>query len=137
MIAIAALSCAVLIGCGGTEAPADSQALESAESALVTCSATCANGSTLSCTGNSCSAENDSYVQCDGNYQHCPPPNHVQCQWFRATSWDSYAAACADAIQQGTDYCAAHGGVQSRGRACLTTPDDNPYVAANYICCNN
>jgi hypothetical protein len=134
VFAVATLSFAVLLGCGGTEAPADSETLEGAESALVTCSTTCASGTTLSCTGNTCSAANQNHVQCDGNYQYCPPPG--QCQWFQATSWDSSEAACDAAKQQGTSYCAAYGGVQSMGRMCLTTPDDNPYVAANYICCN-
>jgi hypothetical protein len=136
VFAVAALSFTVLLGCGGSEAPVDSDALGSVESELVTCSTTCANGSTLSCTGNTCSAVNEDHVQCDGNYQYCPPADHVQCQWFRAESWDSSAAACNAAKADGTSYCAAYGGVQSMGRACLITPDDSPYVAANYICCN-
>lgn len=133
--AVATLAGAVFLGCGGTEAVADPETPGSAESALVTCSATCPNGSTLTCTGFSCSAQNNSHVECDGSYQYCPtaPSN---CQWFTATSYASSDDACNEARQQGAAYCAAYGGVKSYGPMCLTTPDDNPYVAANYICCN-
>lgn len=65
---------AVLAGCGGIE-PAPEETLGSTEQALVTCSASCAySGTTISCQGVSCSAQNGSYVQCDGSYTYCPAP---------------------------------------------------------------
>ncbi|MCP3105228.1 hypothetical protein LZ198_40800 [Myxococcus sp. K15C18031901] len=69
-----ALATLTLLACGGTEAPTTEDALVQDEHALVTCSATCANGGPLSCTGNSCSALNNSHVVCDGQYTYCPPP---------------------------------------------------------------
>jgi hypothetical protein len=72
-IAVVALISAVLVGCGGVEADTDPETLGGISSALSTCSTTCPNGTTLSCTGTSCSASDGVSVQCDGTYQYCPP----------------------------------------------------------------
>ncbi|QSQ27261.1 hypothetical protein JY651_21120 [Pyxidicoccus parkwayensis] len=61
----------VLVACGGVE-PVEAPELEQQSSALVTCSQTCSNGSTVSCEGNTCSVQADS-VECDGFYHICAP----------------------------------------------------------------
>ena len=61
----------VLVACGGLE-PVEAPELGQESSALVTCSQTCPNGSTVSCEGNTCSVQADS-VECDGFYNICVP----------------------------------------------------------------
>ncbi|WP_224249326.1 hypothetical protein [Hyalangium gracile] len=64
----------VLMGCGGIEEVPAQQSLATVESALVTCTATCGDGSTLSCTGETCTASDNFHVTCDGVRQDCPTP---------------------------------------------------------------
>lgn len=59
----------VLVACGGVE-PVEEPELGQESSALVTCSQTCPNGSTVSCEGNTCSVQANS-VLCDGIYRIC------------------------------------------------------------------
>ncbi len=63
-----------LVACGGTEAvetPLAEEMLGEESSALVTCSASCPDGSTVSCTGATCSATEGSHVECDGFRNIC------------------------------------------------------------------
>ncbi len=73
-LSLAVLVCAVLVGCGGTEVASEGEELGSVAGALVTCTATCQYGPSVSCTGSTCSAVNDSHVDCDGLTTACPPP---------------------------------------------------------------
>lgn len=67
----------VTFACGGT-GPRNSGPVESEESssdtvtALAMCSAMCANGSTVSCSGATCSATDYQGVICDGVETRCP-----------------------------------------------------------------
>ncbi|NNB94099.1 hypothetical protein HI113_09300 [Corallococcus exiguus] len=65
----------VLVACGGLE-PVEAPELEQQSSALVTCSQTCPDGSTVSCEGNTCSVQADS-VECDGFYNICLPSTPI------------------------------------------------------------
>jgi hypothetical protein len=123
---------AVLVGCGGTEAATDGETLDTVAGALATCSTQCSTGVTLSCAGGTCSAQDGVSVQCDGAYQYCPS----NCQWFTGVADTSYADACASALQQGTSYCAAHGGTKSRSRLCVHDSNTPPYAGQYYFCCN-
>ncbi|MFP2958646.1 hypothetical protein ACLEPN_12550 [Myxococcus sp. 1LA] len=71
---LAALAVSTLVACGGVEAVEPREELGQESSALVSCSTSCSNGTTLSCTGTTCSASDQDFVQCNGNYQYCPPP---------------------------------------------------------------
>jgi hypothetical protein len=68
---LAACVVSIVSGCGGTEQELDEGLLGQSESALSTCSTTCANGNTISCTGASCSASDGQSVTCDGTSQYC------------------------------------------------------------------
>ncbi|WP_338870981.1 hypothetical protein [Myxococcus stipitatus] len=70
---LSALVLSGLLACGGTEAPEASDSLVQESSALVTCSTTCSNGSTVSCSGNTCSTIPGESVECDGFYRICVP----------------------------------------------------------------
>jgi hypothetical protein len=72
----AALAAVGLVACGGTESMAPPETFGEVSSAL-TCTAACpSTGTTLSCSGSSCSALDGSHVECNGAYQYCPqdPP---------------------------------------------------------------
>lgn len=77
-VSLAVLMGAILVGCGGVEptpasAPEGVESVESVSQELVSCSTYCPyDGSTKSCSGNTCSAKNGDWVQCDGQYQYCP-----------------------------------------------------------------
>ncbi|WP_257455221.1 hypothetical protein [Archangium lipolyticum] len=135
-LAAVALAGAALVGCGGTEAEVDTEAPGSTSSALVTCSSTCSNGTTISCSGESCSASNGSYVQCDGTYKYCSTTPTSNCRLFTSTSDVSYDDACDSAIAQGIAYCSSYGGVKSQAPACLLNAEAPPYIASNRVCCN-
>ncbi|MBN8471471.1 hypothetical protein JYJ95_33615 [Corallococcus exiguus] len=64
-----------LLGCGGpaledTLAP---EAEARTVSQLATCTATCAGGTSVSCTGTTCTSTNDQGVTCDGVFSACQP----------------------------------------------------------------
>lgn len=59
-----------LLACGGSTVEAEPLGETSQE--LVTCSATCPGGQTVSCTGNTCSATENSGVTCNGVFTACP-----------------------------------------------------------------
>ncbi|WAM28802.1 hypothetical protein [Myxococcus sp. NMCA1] len=75
---LAAVSLAVL-GCGSTEA-LDAEELpppEDAVSQMAVCTAQCAYGPAVSCSGTSCSSTDNHGVTCDGMFTACPPvPNN-------------------------------------------------------------
>jgi hypothetical protein len=83
-LSFAVLVCAVLVGCGGTEA-LPSEEVGSISEALVTCTATCEGAANISCTGTTCTATQGSHVTCDGVTTSCPPPSSC-------TNFDSCAS---------------------------------------------
>ena len=104
---------AVLMGCGGTEAAPAEEELGSVSEALVTCSATCPDTSTVSCTGTTCSATQNSHVTCDGVTTACPQPP-TECDGLQPCSELQYdtcigreqRACCnSDGYTQGTCRC--------------------------------
>ncbi|WP_426756913.1 hypothetical protein [Myxococcus sp. Y35] len=79
---LAAVIASTLVACGGVEPVETQEQLGEDSSALVSCSTSCSDGSTLSCTGTTCSAADGDHVQCNGNYQYCqvsPPPPPPDC----------------------------------------------------------
>lgn len=69
---LAVLAGVVLMGCGGIEDVPAPESPATVTAALVACTATCSDGSTLSCTGATCTASEGNYVTCDGVRQNCP-----------------------------------------------------------------
>ena len=112
---VAWLTGSLLLGCGGVEEGATSEAEASLSAPRVSSSGDTAH---------------------DNAYQEGPAAtSQLTCQWFYGTSYDSTEEACAEAIRQGTQYCASRGGVKSRGRLCTLSADGPPYLAGNSICC--
>lgn len=80
--AFAALLVAVslaVVGCGNTDVldSEDVAPLEDNVSQMGTCTAQCAYGPAVSCSGTSCSSTDNQGVTCDGVFTACPPvPNH-------------------------------------------------------------
>jgi hypothetical protein len=73
-LSLAVLVGAVLMGCGGTEAASSEEVLGRVSEALVTCTATCQDAPSVSCTGTTCSATQGSHVTCDGVTTACAQP---------------------------------------------------------------
>jgi hypothetical protein len=72
-VSLVMLMGAVLAGCGDTGVAPAEENLASTAQELVTCSTFCEyTGSTISCTGNTCSAKTGDYVVCDGVGTYCP-----------------------------------------------------------------
>ncbi|NTX06373.1 hypothetical protein HUA74_30375 [Myxococcus sp. CA051A] len=69
---LSALVVSGLLACGGTEAVEALEPLAQEESALETCTTTCSNGSTVSCTGTTCNTYPGESVECDGLHKICP-----------------------------------------------------------------
>ncbi len=62
-----------LLACGGP--PVEAEPLGEVSQELVTCTATCIGGQTVSCSGTTCSATEYSGVTCNGVFTACPPPS--------------------------------------------------------------
>jgi hypothetical protein len=91
VLPFAVLVWAVLVGCGGTETLPQEERVGTLSEALVTCTATCRYGPSVSCTGTTCSATQGSQVTCDGVTTRCAPRPcsvAVSCE-------DRNGAACA------------------------------------------
>ncbi len=71
LLILAMFVISVAAGCGGTEFDQGEDSLAQSESALVTCSTICPNGTPLSCTGTTCSAADGDHVTCNGTSQYC------------------------------------------------------------------
>ncbi|MCP3169823.1 hypothetical protein [Myxococcus qinghaiensis] len=69
---LSALVVSGLLACGGTDAVEAQEPLAQEESALVTCTTTCPNGTTVSCQGNTCNTYPGESVECDGFHNICP-----------------------------------------------------------------
>jgi len=63
------------------------------------------------------------------------PSNSSGCWFVTCNSDTSYEDACAGARQAGTDYCANHGGVDSRSRLCTMNNNPPPYQGSYLFCC--
>jgi len=77
MVAVLGMS---LLGCGGaddlaasTDEVVSSDEVQDVSQELVTCTATCYGGTSVSCTGTTCSYINFQSVTCDGVVTNCPP----------------------------------------------------------------
>ncbi|RKH57470.1 hypothetical protein D7W81_31195 [Corallococcus aberystwythensis] len=109
----AALVIATLAACGGTDSGDVAEELGQSSSALSTCSAACASGLSVSCSGSSCSSVDGQYVQCDGLYHYCPlpPPPCTKantCTFIDGTSCASPGAerqCCLSGLPTGGCYC--------------------------------
>ena len=71
LFVLVTLVVSIVSGCGGTEWVDEQDVLAQSESALSTCSTTCANGNTISCQGASCSSVDGQKVTCDGVSSFC------------------------------------------------------------------
>jgi hypothetical protein len=115
----AALAAVGLVACGGTESMESPDAFGETSSALV-CSAACpSSGTTLSCSGSSCSALDGSHVECNGVYQYCPttppPPRCLgadRCENLDGTAcapYQSQRPCCIPGLPTGGCYCTIQG----------------------------
>ncbi|MFY2563004.1 hypothetical protein ACN469_35750 [Corallococcus terminator] len=80
IVMMAAVLGVSLMGCGGADVgaePAEVQEdvllVSDVSQELTTCTATCFDGQSVSCSGATCSAANQSGVTCDGVFTACPP----------------------------------------------------------------
>lgn len=71
LIAMAAFVSVSLLGCGLPTVDTEAEELEAVSQELVTCTATCSGGQTVSCTGTTCSATEYQGVTCDGVFTSC------------------------------------------------------------------
>jgi hypothetical protein len=79
LLAMAVVASLSLLGCGGAVAEEKPEPLAVSEQEVVTCSASCTDGSTVSCSGTTCSATQNQGVTCDGVTTSCPPPPPPSC----------------------------------------------------------
>jgi hypothetical protein len=108
LVVFAAFVSVSLLGCGGQATGAEPDA-PTEESSTVsqsgTCTALCAGGQTVSCTGTTCSATDYSGVSCSGQpFIACPSSScdFRPCSDFQGACLEGFAALCCD------------GGVESR-----------------------
>ncbi|WNG54718.1 hypothetical protein F0U59_07970 [Archangium gephyra] len=74
-IAVLTILVGVVVGCGGTTELEERDMLGENTQALCSVSASCTYApTTISCSGNTCAAQNGSYVTCDGVTTYCTPP---------------------------------------------------------------
>jgi hypothetical protein len=133
---ISSIVLGTLVACGTTETEERTEVLGSVSSALATCSTTCFDGSSVTCQGTRCSANDGVFVECDGIFWSCPP----RCQSFIGTSEESYEQACENALQvaqqDGAAYCAPFGGIKSVSRLCVRDANTPPFHGSYRVCCN-
>lgn len=112
LVSLAVLVGAVLVGCGGTEVEPSGEPLDSVSAALVTCTASCEYGGSVSCSGSTCSATQGSGVTCDGVTTACAPAptctEYFSCDLYRNDPCEGRVripCCAADGSRQGSCSC--------------------------------
>ncbi|NTX04423.1 MULTISPECIES: hypothetical protein [Myxococcus] len=116
IVMMAAVLGVSLMGCGGADLATPngevvSEEVQDVSQELVTCTATCYGGTSVSCTGTTCSYVNNQSVTCDGVVHYCPPTicpgTYRPCFSLSGRRCSQHEPCCRGDVES---YCACYNG---------------------------